>query len=71
MTVYCLARQDLILTKLFAMRAADIEDLEFLSPTHDEIRYVRGELARVSRFHPKAALAISLYLDQGEEGFRE
>jgi hypothetical protein len=66
LSVYCLSRQDLILTKLFAMRAADVEDLQFLAPTREELDYVRGELERLDRFHPKAALAISLYLDQGE-----
>lgn len=66
LSVYCLSRRDLILTKLFAMRAADIEDLRFLEPTPEELDSIRGELERLNRIYPKAALAISLYLEQGE-----
>ncbi len=68
LTVYCLSRQDLILMKLFAMRATDLEDLKFLDPTEEELSYVQGELERINRFHSKAAMMISLYLEQGEEG---
>jgi len=65
LNVYVLGRQDLILMKLYAMRPEDIEDLRSLTPTGEEIEYVEQELDRIDRFNPKAALAISLYLEQG------
>lgn len=71
LSVFCLSRQDLILTKLFAMRAPDIEDLRFLAPTREEMESVRGELERLHRISSKAALAISLYLEQGEGALGE
>ena len=65
LTVYALGRRDLILMKLYAMRPEDVEDLEGLSPTGEEVDYVRQELGRIHRLNPGAALNISLYLEQG------
>lgn len=64
--VYALGRRDLILLKLFAMRAQDIEDLRSLEPTENEIEFVRENLERLSRVRPDRALAMELYLEQGE-----
>lgn len=66
--VYALGRRDLILLKVFAMRAQDIEDLRELAPTKAEIAFVREHLERLSRLRPDRALAMRLYLEQGEGG---
>lgn len=63
--VYALARRDLILMKLFAMRPQDLEDLRELKPTAAEFEFVRKSLDRVARFRKDKALAMQLYLDQG------
>lgn len=55
-----------MLLKLFAMRAVDIEDLQALRPTAEEIRVVQEQLPRISRFDAKRAHLIELYLAQGE-----
>lgn len=63
--VHALGRRDLILLKLFAMRAKDVEDLRELKPTVEEIEFVRRNLERLSRIRPDRALAMQLYLEQG------
>ncbi|MBI3890446.1 MAG: hypothetical protein HY303_02835 [Candidatus Wallbacteria bacterium] len=64
--VYSLGRRDLILMKLFAMRAQDLEDLGLLAPSKEEIGFVRENLERLGRIRADQALRIRLYLEQGE-----
>jgi len=58
------SRRDLILLKFHSLRPEDIEDLKELSPTQEEIEYVRSQLERIAEFDPPAAHKIELYLDQ-------
>ncbi len=64
--VYSLGRADLILMKLFAMRAQDLEDLQAMVPTKPEIAFVRDNLERLGHIRKDQALRIQLYLEQGE-----
>lgn len=64
LAVYVLHRQDMILMKLCAMRAEDLDDLEVLHPTMEEIEFVRSQLDRIARFRSDTALRVQLYLDE-------
>lgn len=66
LSLYSLGRPDLVLLKLFSMRAEDIEDLRTLEPTEEDLRFVEAQLPRIARQHPKQALRIQLYLEQGQ-----
>lgn len=65
LTVRAISRRDLVLMKLFGMRAEDVEDLRELRPTRDELEFVRAQLERIAAFEPKRAYLIELYLEQG------
>ena len=65
LTVRTISRRDLVLMKLFAMRAEDVQDLNELVPTREEVEFVRAELPRIAAFEPKRAHLIELYLEQG------
>lgn len=65
LTVRTISRRDLVLMKLFAMRAEDVQDLRELAPTREELEFVRGELPRIAAFEPKRAYLMELYLEQG------
>ena len=65
LTVRTISRRDLVLMKLFGMRAEDVEDLRVLAPGREELAFVRDELPRIAAFEPKRALLIKLYVEQG------
>ena len=66
LTVERLGRNDLILMKLAATRPRDLDDLQALKPTADEIAFVKGQLHRIAAIDMKSAMRIDLYLQQGE-----
>ena len=51
--------------KLAAGRPRDLDDVQALQPTPDEIVWVEGQLDRLNRVAPHRALRIQLYLEQG------
>lgn len=61
-----LGRLDLLVMKFFSLRAVDLDDLDELGPTAEEVAFVRGQMERISTLFPDGALRVSLYLDQGE-----
>ena len=62
-----LGRLDLLVMKFSSLRAVDLDDLDELRPTADEIAFVRGQMSRIAALFPDRALRMSLYLDQGED----
>jgi len=58
------SRRDLILLKFHSLRPEDIEDLQDLAPTEEEIEYVRAQLERIAGFDSPSAHKMELYLDQ-------
>jgi hypothetical protein len=60
-----IGRSNLILMKLTSLRPVDMDDLEAIKPTVDEIECARRELARVGRLNAPAAMKMDLYLKQG------
>lgn len=66
LTVERLGRNDLILMKIAAARPRDLDDLQVLKPTADEIAFVKGQLDRIAAWDVKSAMRIDLYLQQGE-----
>jgi len=62
--VSSVSRRDLILLKFHSLRPEDIEDLQALSPTPEEIEYVRSQLERIAAFDAPAAHRMELYLSQ-------
>lgn len=65
-----LGRLDLLVMKFFALRVGDLDDLEDIAPTQEEIEFVRGHLPRIARLHPARAHRMQLYLEQGESLYR-
>ena len=68
LTVAAIGRQDLILMKIAAGRARDIDDLKALQPTTEEIAFVAGQLERISQTSPHRALRVDLYLREHDVG---
>lgn len=58
-------RLNLIFMKFASLRPVDMQDLEVMEPTEEEIDYVREELDRVARLDPAQAMKVDLYLRQG------
>ena len=52
--------------KMAAARPRDLDDLQALQPSADEIEFVQSQLDRIARFDTKSAMRIDLYLQQGE-----
>jgi hypothetical protein len=67
LTVERLGRQDLILMKIAAARPRDLDDLQVLKPTADEIAFVKDQLDRIAAVDMKSAMRIDLYLQQGKK----
>ncbi|MFH1575276.1 MAG: DUF6036 family nucleotidyltransferase, partial [Acidobacteriota bacterium] len=63
--VLLLGRMDLILSKFYAGREVDFEDLAEIQPTNEEIEFVLKQMERVALFRPDKALKMQLYLQQG------
>jgi hypothetical protein len=51
----------------FRHRPRDLDDVQALQPTPDEIVWVEGQLGRLNRVAPHRALRIQLYLEQGTQ----
>jgi hypothetical protein len=64
LTVRVLGRGDLILMKMAAGRPRDLDDLQVLAPTAEEVMFVDQQLARIDKVSPRDALRIQLYLEQ-------
>jgi hypothetical protein len=71
LTVQRLGRKDMILLKIAAARPRDLDDLQALRPTVEEIAFVRGQLDRIAVLDGKSAMRIDLYLQQGETPTRD
>jgi hypothetical protein len=61
-----LGRLDLLVMKFFAHRVGDLDDLEELAPTQEEVEFVRAQLPCIAELYPDRAYRMQLYLDQGE-----
>jgi len=57
-------REDMILLKFHSLRPEDIADLQELSPTEEEVEYVRSQLDRIAKFDAPSAHKMELYLNQ-------
>lgn len=62
-----LGRLDLLVMKFSSLRAVDLDDIDELRPTAEEIAFVRSQMSRIAAVFPDRALRMSLYLDQGED----
>lgn len=62
LSVDAVSRRDLLLLKLHALRPEDLEDVDALAPTSDEIAFVRAQLPRIARFDPARAYRTDAYL---------
>lgn len=67
LSVRSVARQDFILLKVYGMRDVDVEDLEQLQPTAEELTFVRAQLPRIAEFDARKAYYMELYLEQGSD----
>ncbi len=63
LTVSALGRNDLILLKLLALRAQDMDDLDALRPTDAELGFVVWHLPRLAERYPDRVVRIRYYLD--------
>ena len=48
-----------------ATRPRDLDDLQALQPTADEIEFVKSQLDRIAGFDARSAMRMDLYLQQG------
>jgi hypothetical protein len=64
LTVSLLSRQDLIVMKLMAFRAVDLDDLDALGVTDQEAQFVNDELPRLRTVDAKRARRIHEWLFQ-------
>ena len=62
LSVAAVSRRDLLLLKLHALRPEDLEDVDALEPTPEEIAFVRAQLPRIARFDPARAYRTDAYL---------
>lgn len=64
LNLFSIGRPDLIMLKLKAGRAKDIEDVREMKMTNEEAEIVLANLERISVFDNKAALTIRLLLEE-------
>lgn len=62
--VRLLGRPDVILMKVYGMRARDVEDLRAIRPTTEELVFVRAQLPRITAKEPEKAQEMSAFLDE-------
>jgi hypothetical protein len=65
--VRLLGRQDVILMKVYAMRARDIEDLRAIGPTAEELVFVREQIPRIADKEPNKGRDMAVFLDEWSE----
>jgi predicted nucleotidyltransferase len=68
--VRSIGRKDFIVLKVYGMRGVDIEDLENLRATAEEMAFVRAQVPRIAEFDPKQAHHMELFLDQDETSLK-
>ncbi len=74
LTVHALGRNDLVLMKLMALRSQDMDDLDEIKPTQDELRFAISHFPRLApRYHKKVIRARHYIEGSGvrptEQGF--
>lgn len=62
--VRLLGRRDVILMKVYAMRARDVQDLQAIGPTADELAFVRAQFPRIGAKEPAQARDMDAFLDE-------
>lgn len=62
-SVVLLDRPDLILLKLMALRTADMDDLDLLAPTADELVFARSQFVRIAAIDPRRVQRARIYLE--------
>jgi hypothetical protein len=62
--VRLLGRPDVILMKVYGMRARDVEDLRAIRPTTEELAFVRAQLPRILAKEPEKAREMDAFLDE-------
>jgi hypothetical protein len=62
--VRLLDRADVILMQAYGMRSRDVEDLQAIGPTVDELAFVRTQLPRIGAKEPEKARDMSVFLDE-------
>lgn len=67
LSVSLLGRPDVILMKVHGMRARDVEDLEAIRPTTEELAFVRAQVRRIGKEEPDKARDMSAFLDEWSE----
>ena len=65
--VRLLGRSDVILMKVYGMRARDIDDLRAIGPTSDELAFVRAQLQSILAKEPEKAEDMRALLDEWVE----
>jgi hypothetical protein len=64
LTVGLLHRRDVLAMKVYARRPRDVADIVAMSPTAEEVDFVRLQLARVAHAEPERAAAMRAFLDE-------
>jgi hypothetical protein len=62
-----LGRRDVILMKVYAMRARDVEDLRAIRPTVEELAFVREQIPSLGEKEPEKARDMVAFLDEWSE----
>lgn len=65
--VSLLGRRDVILMKVYAMRARDVEDLHAIRPTVDDLAFVRKLIPSIGDKEPEKARDMLAFLDEWSE----
>jgi hypothetical protein len=64
--VSLLSRRDILLMKVYGMRARDVEDIRALKPTAEELAFVGGEITRIAAKEPEKGRDMRAFLDEWE-----